>query len=127
MYTQLNQYHVILETTPSAQQGQPNSRIYTSRRMRQRRLRPWSFLILRLLGILFGRLECDDDYSCLHASSLHLARQRMPSDPESAPAALLQLRCNHNSGFQCCALSAFIHVEKAIEPLSINHQASFRQ
>jgi hypothetical protein len=62
MYTQLNQYHVILEADPSFQQtpGQTAGSVHPDQCLVSR-LRARSILVLRVLGVFVRRLECDHD------------------------------------------------------------------
>jgi multidrug efflux pump subunit AcrB len=64
LYTQLNQYHVILETSPEWQQNPANlhpvQRFFGSQRSRR-------VLILFLLSLRVGRLQCPHQFGALHA------------------------------------------------------------
>jgi multidrug efflux pump len=59
MYTQLNQYHVILEAAPNFQQG-PG-------RLQDLYVRARSLLFLRILRFFIRGFECNDDYGGLHS------------------------------------------------------------
>jgi multidrug efflux pump len=126
MYTQLNQYHVILETAPSDQQAPANSRTCISRptpprgaavRVLRRPLHP---------RVLVRRFECNDDQSGLH--SFVGSPQRAHECHSSGVGASGAFNCDAaatTAASNAVPLSAFTHIERVAEPLSINHQGQF--
>ena len=68
MYTQLNQYHVILETAPNSQQGPGKLQdLYIQTNASAGSFRAGSVFVLRILRIFVRRLECNDDFGGIHA------------------------------------------------------------
>jgi multidrug efflux pump len=125
LYTQLNQYHVILETQPEWQRSQEAGDLYIQSNASSgatARARPHRFLFR--FGI--GRIE----------RAHHFVRYTPSSQVVSAPATVLSrghgarrrgARLQHSSaaGANAIPLSAFTQVTNITEALSINHQGQF--
>jgi len=127
MYTQLNQYHVILEAAPNTQLGpgklqdlyiQTNASAGVPDRERRRPthppdlhpLAPMQHNLCKIHAVVDGAQRAANAIkSSVGASSTASTRMRR-----------LASRCPR------CATERFTHFEKAFEPLSINHQASSR-
>ena len=68
MYTQLNQYHVILETDPKFQQDPAKLQdLYIQTNASVGGSGPGASSSYRILGVFVGRLECDHDCGGLHS------------------------------------------------------------
>ncbi len=68
MYTQLNQYHVILETTPSAQESPKKLQdLYIQSNASAGGSGPGASQFVCGLRLIFSRLECDNGRRSIHA------------------------------------------------------------
>ena len=130
MYTQVNQYHVVLESRP-AFQSDPDmlNHIYIqcecllgNAAVRARRL------VFRV-RLVFGRIECADQSALYTPSANTLAP---PSNALSAStstttssAGAASAGATSSAMANAVPLSAFAHFEKTTEPLSITHQGQF--
>jgi hypothetical protein len=94
MYTQLNQYHVILETSQRAANPGKLQDLYIQTNASSGTSGPGASSSFASSGSFIGRLECDDHLGGIHAHRPRRcsARLRMPLTPAWAPAARLQPR-----------------------------------
>jgi len=127
MYTQLNQYHVILETTPSAQQGPAKLQdLYIQTNASAGGSGPGASSSFASSGSSSAGSNATTTTVAYAPSSAALSapanaiRSGVGASGTSATAAVTTTAAS-----SAVPLSAFIHVEKAIEPLSINHQGQF--
>ena len=127
MYTQLNQYHVILETTPSAQQGPAKLQdLYIQTNASAGGSGPGASSSFASSGSSSAGSNATTTTVAYTPSSAALSapanaiRSGVGASGTSATAAVTTTAAS-----SAVPLSAFIHVEKAIEPLSINHQGQF--
>ena len=129
MYTQLNQYHVILETSPSSQQSPAKLQdLYIQTSASAGGIGAGSFLVLRIFGVFVRRLQCDHDRGCRtlrprgYSARPHNA---IKSGVGASSTASTANTTTSSAPPSAVPLSAFTHIEKATEPLSINHQGQF--
>ena len=127
MYTQLNQYHVILETSPSAQQGPAKLQdLYIQTNASAGGSGPGASSSFASSGSSSAGSNATTTTVAYAPSSAALSapanaiRSGVGASGTSATAAVTTTAAS-----SAVPLSAFIHVEKAIEPLSINHQGQF--
>jgi multidrug efflux pump len=127
MYTQLNQYHVILETSPSAQQGPAKLQdLYIQTNASAGGSGPGASSSFASSGSSSAGSNATTTTVAYTPSSAALSapanaiRSGVGASGTSATAAVTTTAAS-----SAVPLSAFIHVEKAIEPLSINHQGQF--
>ena len=127
MYTQLNQYHVILETTPSAQQGPAKLQdLYIQTNASAGGSGPGASSSFASSGSSSAGSNATTTTVAYTPSSAALSapanaiRSGVGASGTSATAAVTTTAAS-----TAVPLSAFIHVEKATEPLSINHQGQF--
>ncbi len=84
MYTQLNQYHVILEAEPWFQQDPLRlNQIYLQANTSQRRERRLGGILLLGLRLSYRRLQCSDGFGVVHAVAQHAASAWQCPDPQS--------------------------------------------
>jgi multidrug efflux pump len=127
MYTQLNQYHVILETSPSAQQGPAKLQdLYIQTNASAGGSGPGASSSFASSGSSSAGSNATTTTVAYTPSSAAL------SAPTNAIHSGVGVGGNSavatattTAASSAVPLSAFIHVEKAIEPLSINHQGQF--
>ena len=127
MYTQLNQYHVILETSPSAQQGPAKLQdLYIQTNASAGGSGPGASSSFASSGSSSAGSNATTTTVAYTPSSAALSappnaiRSGVGASGTSATAAVTTTAAS-----TAVPLSAFIHVEKATEPLSINHQGQF--
>ena len=127
MYTQLNQYHVILETSPSAQQGPAKLQdLYIQANASAGGSGPGASSSFASSGSSSAGSNATTTTVAYTPSSAALSappnaiRSGVGASGTSATAAVTTTAAS-----TAVPLSAFIHVEKATEPLSINHQGQF--
>jgi multidrug efflux pump len=127
MYTQLNQYHVILETTPSAQQGPAKLQdLYIQTNASAGGSGPGASSSFASSGSSSAGSNATTTAVAYTPSSGALSaptnavHSGVGASGNSAGTAVTTTAAS-----SAVPLSAFIHVEKGIEPLSINHQGQF--
>ena len=130
MYTQVNQYHVVLESQPQFQldpeQAEPSLHsvqcICGSHRCR-------GVFLVRVLWIILRRVQCPNSFRAVHS----IGKYARSSGERALAAAASSITSNgaNSAGTTSSAvsnavpLSAFSHFEKTTEALSINHQGQF--
>jgi multidrug efflux pump len=127
MYTQLNQYHVILETSPGAQQGPAKLQdLYIQTNASVGGSGPGASSSFASSGSSSAGSNATTTAVAYTPSSAALA------EPSNAIKFSVGASSNSSSATasttvasNAVPLSAFTHVEKSIEPLSINHQGQF--
>ena len=129
MYTQLNQYHVILEAQPQFQHD-PNklSKIYIQANASSGATGAGRMHVVRLLGVGFCRLECDHHRRALHAVLRHSQPADECIDARTTPVHRHRVRRTprlRTTLSNAVPLSAFTPLRTTTEPLSINHQGQF--
>jgi multidrug efflux pump len=127
MYTQLNQYHVILETSPSAQQGPAKLQdLYIQTNASAGGSGPGASSSFASSGSSSAGSNATTTAVAYTPSSAALraptnaVHSGVGASGNSAGTAVTTTAAS-----TAVPLSAFIHVEKATEPLSINHQGQF--
>ena len=128
MYTQLNQYHVILETDPKFQTepSQTAGSVHSDQCVRGR-LGARRFFVLCILGVFFRGLQCNHDLGGLHAFLGGAQRaHRMPLTSGVGASGTLQCESPRVRRLQMPCLSVHSLISRrTTEPLSINHQGQF--
>jgi multidrug efflux pump len=127
MYTQLNQYHVILETMPSSQKGPGDlPDLYIETNASVGGSGPGASSSFASSGSSSAGSNATTTAVAYTPSSAVL------SAPSNAIKSSVGASSNSSSAnavttvaANAVPLSAFTHMEKAIEPLSINHQGQF--
>jgi multidrug efflux pump len=128
MYTQLNQYHVILETAPNSQQGPGKLQdLYIHTNASAGGSGPGASSSFASSGSSSAGSNATTTSVKYTPSSMALSA---PSNAikSSVGASSTASSANTATGVAVSGavpLSAFSHIEKAIEPLSINHQGQF--
>ncbi len=127
MYTQLNQYHVILETMPSSQKGPSDlSDLYIETNASAGGSGPGATSSFASSGSSSAGSNATTTAVAYTPSSAVLST---PSNVIRSGVGANSNSSNANAVTTVAAnavpLSAFTHMEKAIEPLSINHQGQF--
>ncbi len=128
MYTQLNQYHVILETAPSAQQSPGRLQdLYIQTNTSAGGSGPGASSSYASSGSSSAGSNATTTAVAYTPSSATLSA---PSNAIRSRAGASSTSSTANAATATAApnavpLSAFTHVEQAIEPLSINHQGQF--
>jgi multidrug efflux pump len=127
MYTQLNQYHVILETTPSAQQGPAKLQdLYIQTNASVGGSGPGASSSFAASGSSSAGSNATTTSVAYTPSSTALsAPTNAIHSGVGANGTTPNAAVTTTSASSAVPLSAFIHIEKAIEPLSINHQGQF--
>ena len=128
MYTQLNQYHVILETAPSAQQGPAKlQELYIQTNASSGGSGPGASSSFASSGSSSAGSNATTTTVAYTPSSAVLSapssaiKSGVGANGTSSNASAATTTAPANS----VPLSAFTHIEKAIRPLSINHQGQF--
>ncbi len=128
MYTQLNQYHVILETAPSAQQGPGKlQELYIQTNASSGGSGPGASSSFASSGSSSAGSNATTTTVAYTPSSAVLSapssaiKSGVGANGTSSNASAATTTAPANS----VPLSAFTHIEKAIRPLSINHQGQF--
>ncbi len=124
MYTQLNQYHVILETSPSSQQGPAKLQdLYIQTNASAGGSGPGASSSFASSGSSSAGSNATTTAVAYTPSSAALTAptNAIKSGVGAGSNAIATTTVASNA----VPLSAFIHIEKAIEPLSINHQGQF--
>jgi multidrug efflux pump len=125
MYTQLNQYHVILEASPSAQQGPAKLQdLYIQTNASVGGSGPGASSSFASSGSASAGSNATTTAVAYTPSSAAL------SAPSNAITSKIGASGNSPTAVAVVAsnavpLSAFTHVTRSIEPLSINHQGQF--
>jgi multidrug efflux pump len=128
MYTQLNQYHVILETAPNSQQSPGKLQdLYIQTNASAGGSGPGASSSFASSGSSSAGSNATTTSVKYTPSSMTLSA---PSNAikSSVGASSTASTANAATGAAVSGavpLSAFTHIEKAIEPLSINHQGQF--
>jgi multidrug efflux pump len=128
MYTQLNQYHVVLETAPSAQQSPGMLQdLYIQTNTSAGGSGPGASSSFASSGSSSAGSNATTTSVKYTPSS---AATSPPSNAIASGVSTSSSSSNANAVTTTAAssavpLSAFTHLEKAIEPLSINHQGQF--
>ena len=126
LYTQLNQYHVVLETAPEWQQNPEQA---------ERPLHPVECIVGRhrrgrghivfLVGLGIGRIERAHDIGALHAVLAGCQRPGHGAGRSHRQRSHARHRSASAAGANAIPLSAFTQVHDTTEALSINHQGQF--
>jgi multidrug efflux pump len=128
MYTQLNQYHVILETAPNSQQG-PNKLqdLYIQTNASAGGSGPGASSSFAASGSSSAGSNATTTSVAFTPSSAALSA---PSNAIKSSVGASSTTSTANAATTTAAanavpLSAFTHLERVTEPLSINHQGQF--
>jgi multidrug efflux pump len=127
MYTQLNQYHVILETAPSSQQGPGKLQdLYIQTNASAGGSGPGASSSFASSG------SSSAGSNAITTAVAYTPSAAILSAPSNAIKSSVGASSNSSSAnavttvaAHAVPLSAFTHIEKAIAPLSINHQGQF--
>jgi multidrug efflux pump len=128
MYTQLNQYHVILETAPSDQQGPGKLQdLYIQTNTSAGGSGPGASSSFASSGSSSAGSNATTTSVAYNPSSMALSA---PSNAIRSGVGASGAYSTANVAATTAApnavpLSAFTHIEKVVEPLSINHQGQF--
>jgi len=125
MYTQLNQYHVVLETDPKFQQNPAKLQdLYIQTNTSSGASGPGASSTYASSGSSAAGSNATTTSVAFTPSSAVL------STPSNAITSGVGASGNSSSGTtsapaNAVPLSAFTHIERAVEPLSVNHQGQF--
>jgi multidrug efflux pump len=128
MYTQLNQYHVILETAPSSQQGPGKLQdLYIQTNASAGGSGPGASSSFAASGSSSAGSNATTTSVAYTPSSavLSVPLNALQSGVGASGAASTANTATSTSASNAVPLSAFTHIEKAAESLSINHQGQF--
>ncbi|MGB7548580.1 MAG: efflux RND transporter permease subunit [Terracidiphilus sp.] len=128
MYTQLNQYHVILETAPSSQQGPGKLQdLYIQTSASAAGSGPGASSSFASSGSSSAGSNATTTAVAYTPSSAVLSApaNAIRSGVGASSTASTANSATSSAPSNAVPLSAFTHIEKAIEPLSINHQGQF--
>jgi multidrug efflux pump len=128
MYTQLNQYHVILETAPSSQQGPGKLQdLYIQTNASAGGSGPGASSSFASSGSSSAGSNATTASVKYTPSSMALSvpQNALQSGVGASGTASTANAATSTSASNAVPLSAFTHIEKASESLSINHQGQF--
>ncbi|HUH64304.1 MAG TPA: efflux RND transporter permease subunit [Terracidiphilus sp.] len=128
MYTQLNQYHVILETTPSSQAGPIKlSQLYIQSNASAGGSGPGASTSFAASGSSSAGSNATTASVAYTPSStvLAAASNAITSNVGASAGASSANTAVSTSAANAVPLSAFTHIERTNEPLSIDHQGQF--
>jgi multidrug efflux pump len=126
MYTQLNQYHVILETSPSAQQGPAKLQdLYIQTSASAGGSGPGASSSFASSGSSSAGSNATTTAVAYTPSSAALTAPANAIHSGVGASNTSSAKTTTTAASNAIPLSAFTHIEKTIEPLSINHQGQF--
>jgi multidrug efflux pump len=128
MYTQLNQYHVILETAPSSQQSPGKLQdLYIKTNTSAGGSGPGASSSFASSGSSSAGSNATTTTAAYTPSSAVLSAptNAIQSSVGASSTSSTANAATTTAASNAIPLSAFTHVEQAIEPLSINHQGQF--
>jgi multidrug efflux pump len=128
MYTQLNQYHVILETSPSSQQGPGKLQdLYIQTSASAGGSGPGASSSFAASGSSSAGSNATTTAVAYTPSSAVLSapKNAIKSGVGASSTASTANSATSSAPASAVPLSAFTHIEKATESLSINHQGQF--
>ena len=126
MYTQLNQYHVILESTPSAQQGPGKLQdLYIQTNASAGASGPGASSSFASSGSSSAGSNATTTSVAYTPSSTALSAPSNALTSGVGASSTASNAATTTSPPNSVPLSAFTHVENVTEPLSINHQGQF--
>jgi multidrug efflux pump len=128
MYTQLNQYHVILETDPNFQQSPGKLQdLYIQTNTSAGGSGPGASSSFASSGSSSAGSNATTTAVAYTPSSeaLSAPSNAIKSNIGASSASSAVNAVSSTAASNAVPLSAFTHIEKAIEPLSINHQGQF--
>jgi multidrug efflux pump len=128
MYTQLNQYHVILESLPSAQQGPGKLQdLYIQANASAGTSGPGASSSFASSGSSSAGSNATTSSAAYTPSAQTLTppANALKSGVGSSSTASTSNSTTSSTPSNAVPLSAFTHVEKSFESLSINHQGQF--
>jgi multidrug efflux pump len=126
MYTQLNQYHVILESTPSAQQGPGKLQdLYIQTNASAGGSGPGASSSFASSGSSSAGSNATTTSVAFTPSSTALSAPSNALTSGVGASSTASNAATTTSPPNSVPLSAFTHVENVTEPLSINHQGQF--
>ena len=128
MYTQLNQYHVILETAPGSQQGPGKLQdLYIQTNTSAGGSGPGASSSFASSGSSSAGSNATTTSVKFTPSSTALSApsNAINSGVGASSTSSVANTVTTTAASNAVPLSAFTHLEKAIEPLSINHQGQF--
>jgi multidrug efflux pump len=128
MYTQLNQYHVILETAPNSQQGPGKLQdLYIQTNTSAGGSGPGASSSFASSGSSSAGSNATTTAVAYTPSPAVLSApsNAIKSSVGASGTASTANKATNTAASSAVPLSAFSHIEKAIEPLSINHQGQF--
>ena len=126
MYTQLNQYHVILETSPSTQQSPSKLQdLYIQTNASVGGSGPGASSSFASSGSSSAGSNATTTAVAYTPSSAALTAPKNAINSGVGSTASTAASATSSAPSNAVPLSAFTHIEKTIEPLSINHQGQF--
>ena len=132
MYTQLNQYHVILESTPSAQQNPGKLQdLYVQTNASSGTSGPGASSSYASSGSSSAGSNATTTAAAYTPSAAVLSapsnaiRSGIGATTNASSATAASNTATSSAPANAVPLSAFTHIEKATESLSINHQGQF--
>jgi multidrug efflux pump len=127
MYTQLNQYHVILETAPGSQQGPAKLQdLYIQTNTSAGGSGPGASSSFASSGSSSAGSNATTTTVAYTPSSATLsAPSNAIKSSVGASSSSSSANATTTVASHAVPLSAFTHLEKVIEPLSVNHQGQF--
>jgi multidrug efflux pump len=132
MYTQLNQYHVILETDPNAQQGPDNlQKLYIQTNASSGTSGPGASSSYSSSGSSSAGSNATTTAAAYTPSSAVLNSPSnaiisgVGASTNGSSASATSNAASSSAPSNAVPLGAFTHIEKSTEPLSINHQGQF--
>jgi multidrug efflux pump len=126
MYTQLNQYHVILETSPSVQQTPGNLQdLYIQTNASVGGSGPGASSSFASSGSSSAGSNATTTAVAYTPSSAALTAPTNAINSGIGASNTSSATATTTAASNAVPLSAFTHIKKTIEPLSINHQGQF--